>query len=199
MPYRVTFVCTGNICRSPMAEHVLRGHLGREGLGARVEVDSSGTGGWHVGDPADHRTVRTLRRHGYTSAHRARRFQREWFDSYDLVLALDTGHLQELRRQARGPQDTAKLKLLRSYDPAAGTRLDVPDPYYGGTAEFDHVLDLIEAAMPRLIAEIRDALELAGPDDGEDGEYPEDAEESGDAGAAPRARDEQVHADGAGW
>lgn len=187
MPYRVTFVCTGNICRSPMAEHVLRGHLGREGLGARVEVDSSGTGGWHVGDPADHRTVRTLRRHGYTSAHQARRFRREWFDAYDLVLALDTGHLQELRRLARGPQDTAKLRLLRSYDPAAGTRLDVPDPYYGGNAEFEHVLELIEAAMPALIAEIRQALELAGPDEGEDGEYAEGADEVDPA------------ADGAGW
>lgn len=151
-----------------MAEHVLRGHLGREGLGARVEVDSSGTGGWHVGDPADQRTVRTLRQHGYTSAHQARRFRREWFDAYDLVLALDTGHLQELRRQARGPLDSAKLRLLRSYDPAAGTRLDVPDPYYGGHTEFEHVLDLIEAAMPRLIADIRAALELAGPDDGDD-------------------------------
>ncbi len=187
MPYRVTFVCTGNICRSPMAEHVLRGHLGREGLGARVEVDSSGTGGWHVGDPADHRTVRALRRHGYTSAHQARRFRREWFDAYDLVLALDTGHLQELRRQARGPQDTAKLKLLRSYDPAAGTRLDVPDPYYGGNAEFEHVMDLIEAAMPKLIGEIRAALEAAGPDEGEDGDYTEGVDELDQA------------ADGAGW
>jgi protein-tyrosine phosphatase len=168
MTYRVTFVCTGNICRSPMAEHVLRGWLGREGLGARVEVDSSGTGGWHVGDPADHRTVRVLRQHGYTSAHRARRFRQEWFDSYDLILAMDTGHLRQLRQLARGPQDGAKLRLLRSYDPAAGTRLDVPDPYYGGGAEFARVLELIEAAMPRLIRDIRAAL----------AEEPEDAEEA---------------------
>ncbi|HEX4790736.1 MAG TPA: low molecular weight protein-tyrosine-phosphatase [Actinospica sp.] len=168
MTYRVTFVCTGNICRSPMAEHVLRGRLGREGLGARVEVDSSGTGGWHVGDPADHRTVRVLRRHGYTSGHRARRFKAEWFDSYDLVLALDTGQLQQLRRLARGPQDLAKLRLLRSFDQAAGTRLDVPDPYYGDDADFERVLELVEAAMPRLIRQIREALS----------EEPEDAEEA---------------------
>ena len=176
MTYRVTFVCTGNICRSPMAEHVLRGRLGREGLGARVEVDSSGTGGWHVGDPADHRTVRVLRRHGYTSGHRARRFRAEWFDGYDLVLALDTGHLQQLRRLARGPRDLAKLRLLRSFDPAAGTRLDVPDPYYGGDAEFERVLDLVEAAMPRLIREIREAL-AEEPEDGEDAEDAEDGDE----------------------
>jgi protein-tyrosine phosphatase len=176
MTYRVTFVCTGNICRSPMAEHVLRGRLGREGLGARVEVDSAGTGGWHVGDPADHRTVRVLRQHGYTSAHRARRFRQEWFDSYDLILALDTGHLRELRRLARGPQDAAKLRLLRSYDPAAGARLDVPDPYYGGGAEFEHVLELIEAAMPRLIRDIKAAL-AAEPED------PDESDESLDEDA----------------
>ena len=182
MTYRVTFVCTGNICRSPMAEHVLRGRLGREGLGARVEVDSSGTGGWHVGDPADHRSVRVLRRHGYTSAHRARRFRQEWFDSYDLILAMDTGHLRQLRQLARGPQDAAKLRLLRSYDPAAGTRLDVPDPYYGGDAEFEQVLDLVEAAMPRLIRDIRTALaeEPEDPDEAEDS-LDEDAELDADA------------------
>jgi len=182
MTYRVTFVCTGNICRSPMAEHVLRGRLGREGLGARVEVDSSGTGGWHVGDPADHRTVRVLRRHGYTSAHRARRFRQEWFDSYDLILAMDTGHLRQLRQLARGPQDAAKLRLLRSYDPAAGTRLDVPDPYYGGDAEFEQVLDLVEAAMPRLIRDIRTALaeEPEDPDEADDS-LDEDAELDADA------------------
>jgi len=182
MTYRVTFVCTGNICRSPMAEHVLRGRLGREGLGARVEVDSSGTGGWHVGDPADHRTVRVLRRHGCTSAHRARRFRQEWFDSYDLILAMDTGHLRQLRQLARGPQDAAKLRLLRSYDPAAGTRLDVPDPYYGGDAEFEQVFDLVEAAMPRLIRDIRTALAEEPEDQDEaDDSLDEDAELDADA------------------
>jgi protein-tyrosine phosphatase len=194
MTYRVTFVCTGNICRSPMAEHILRGRLGREGLGARVEVDSSGTGGWHVGDAADHRAVRVLRRHGYTSAHRARRFRPEWFDEYDLVLALDSGHLRELRRLARGPRDTAKLRLLRSYDPAAGGTgaggsggggLDVPDPYYGDDADFEHVRDLIEAAVPELIREIREAL-AREPEDAEETEETADEEAQGAGGAPAR-------------
>jgi protein-tyrosine phosphatase len=151
MPYRITFVCTGNICRSPMAEHVLRRRAEEAGLD--VVVDSSGTGGWHIGDPADHRTVRTLRRHDYTSAHSARKFQRSWFDDYDLIIALDRGHERELRRQARTAQDTAKIRLLRSFDPQAGEDLDVPDPYYGGDADFEHVLELIEAAVPGLLAE----------------------------------------------
>src|SRR5690349_16776353 len=87
MTYRVTFVCTGNICRSPLAEHVLRRHLANVGL--EVEVDSSGTGGWHVGDGADRRTVAMLRENGYTSTHRAQQFEAAWFDRYDLIIALD--------------------------------------------------------------------------------------------------------------
>lgn len=159
MPYRVTFVCTGNICRSPMAEHVLRRRAADAGLD--VAVDSSGTGGWHAGDPADSRTVDTLRRHGYSSAHSARKFQPSWFDDYDLVVALDRGHLADLRRLAPDGAARDKIRLLRSFDPAAGNEQDVPDPYYDGRAEFEHVLELIEAAVPGMLAEIDGALEPA--------------------------------------
>lgn len=156
-PYRVTFVCTGNICRSPMAEHVLRRHVEDEGLPALV--DSSGTGGWHAGDPADHRTVRTLRRHGFTSDHTARKFHRGWFDDYDLVIALDAGHLRELTALARDDRDRAKIRLLRSFDPSAVSGdLDVPDPYYEDDEAFEHVMDLIERAAPGILEEIRRGL-----------------------------------------
>ena len=160
-PYRVTFVCTGNICRSPMAEHVLRKAVEDEGLDATV--DSSGTGGWHVGDPADRRTVRTLRRHGFTSDHAARKFQRGWFDDYDLVIALDAGHLRELRALARDEKDRDKIRLLRSFDPtAASPDLDVPDPYYDDDEAFEHVMELIERAVPGILDEIRRGLKNAG-------------------------------------
>lgn len=155
--YRVTFVCTGNICRSPMAEHVLRKYVEDEGLDALV--DSSGTGGWHVGDPADRRTVHTLRRHGFTSGHAARKFHRGWFADYDLVIALDAGHLRELRDLARSEEDRDKIRLLRSFDPtAANPDLDVPDPYYGDDEAFEHVMDLIERAVPGVLDEIRRGL-----------------------------------------
>jgi protein-tyrosine phosphatase len=155
MPYRVTFVCTGNICRSPMAEHILRRHAEDEGLD--VVVDSSGTGGWHVGDAADSRTVRVLRRHGYTADHSARKFDRAWFDDYDLVVALDRGHLRELTARARDGRDRAKIRLLRSFDPEAADP-DVPDPYYDGDAEFEQVREMIEAAVPGLLDHVREGL-----------------------------------------
>ncbi|HEV2636763.1 MAG TPA: low molecular weight protein-tyrosine-phosphatase [Actinocrinis sp.] len=162
MPYRVTFVCTGNICRSPMAEHVLRSHVQKAGLD--VVVDSSGTGSWHVTDPADPRTVRTLRAHGYTCDHSARQFKSAWFDDYDLVIALDRGHQRELSQLARTDADRAKIRLLRSFDPQAGTDLSVVDPYYDDD-EFEVVMELIEAAVPGLLAEIGAALGASeGPD-----------------------------------
>jgi protein-tyrosine phosphatase len=154
MPYRVTFVCTGNICRSPMAEHIFRRYVENDGLD--VEVDSSGTGQWHVGDPADERTVATLRRAGYGFAHRARRFERSWFARYDLIIALDRGHRRELLRIAPSGEDRAKVRLLREFDPEAGD-LDVPDPYYERDSAFEEVREQIEAAASGLLAHVRRA------------------------------------------
>ncbi|GHC71735.1 low molecular weight protein-tyrosine-phosphatase [Streptomyces collinus] len=159
MTYRVCFVCTGNICRSPMAEIVFRARVTEAGLDELVEVDSAGTGGWHEGDGADPRTVAVLEDNGYAGGHTARQFQPSWFSRLDLVIALDSGHLGALRRLAPTEQDARKVRLLRSYDPAAGDDLDVPDPYYGGTDGFEECLEMVEAASTGLLAAVRKDVE----------------------------------------
>jgi protein-tyrosine phosphatase len=159
MTYRVCFVCTGNICRSPMAESVFRARVVEAGLDGLVEVDSAGTGGWHEGDGADPRTVAVLRENGYGADHTARQFDPSWFARLDLVIALDSGHLRALRRLAPTERDAAKVRLLRSYDPAAGDDLDVPDPYYGQADGFDACLEMVESASTGLLAAVREHVE----------------------------------------
>ncbi|WP_330297410.1 low molecular weight protein-tyrosine-phosphatase [Streptomyces sp. NBC_00503] len=162
--YRVCFVCTGNICRSPMAESVFRSLVADAGLADLVEVDSAGTGGWHEGGDADPRTVAVLKAAGYEQAHRARQFRSSWFAGLDLVIALDAGHLRDLRALAPTPEDAAKVRLLRSYDPAAtASRSDVPDPYYGPFGGFEECLELVEAAGPGLLDAVREAVKEHTP------------------------------------
>ncbi|WP_245847773.1 low molecular weight protein-tyrosine-phosphatase [Lentzea kentuckyensis] len=152
MQVHVTFVCTGNICRSPVAALVFREWLSREGLSSFVTVSSAGTGGWHVGDPADPRALKTLAANGYPTDHVAAQVSSLHLDA-DLLVALDSGHARALRRMA----DPDRVRLLRSFDPDADG-VDVPDPYYGDDAGFDEVLSMTEAAMPGLIAWVREQL-----------------------------------------
>jgi protein-tyrosine phosphatase len=163
--YRVTLVCLGNICRSPTAEVVLRQELALAGLSGKVEVDSSGTGDWHLGGPMDPGARAELAAHGYDgSAHRARQFNRSWFGDYDLVIAMDRQNLADLRRMAPD-QATARdrIRLLRSFDPAlspdgaAGQRADryhgdVPDPYHRSAADYALAFELEQAAARGLAA-----------------------------------------------
>ncbi|MCX5558993.1 low molecular weight protein-tyrosine-phosphatase [Streptomyces sp. NBC_00038] len=159
MTFSVCFVCTGNICRSPMAESVFRARISEAGLDGLVEVDSAGTGGWHEGDGADPRTVAVLEANGYDGDHSARQFQASWFARLDLVIALDSGHLRALRQLAPTPQDAEKVHLLRSYDPATGSDLDVPDPYYGRMDDFEECLEMVEAASRGLLATVQEQVE----------------------------------------
>ncbi|MGU3434018.1 low molecular weight protein-tyrosine-phosphatase [Actinomycetes bacterium M1A6_2h] len=149
----VTFVCTGNICRSPMADKIFADAIAREGLSDRVRVTSAGTGSWHVGDGADPRTVSELEENGYPSEHRARTLDDDIL-SADLVVALDTGHRRDLRR-AGVPEE--RLALLRSFDPDADSE-SVDDPYYGDAEDFATVRRQVEAAVPGLLAWVADRV-----------------------------------------
>jgi protein-tyrosine phosphatase len=145
---KLLFVCLGNICRSPTAEGVMR-HLVRErGLEDRIELDSAGTGGWHVGSPPDARSTEAAARRGIVLEGSARRFSVEDFDRFDLILAMDGDNLRDLRALAPDAEAAAKVRLLR------GPGLDVPDPYYGDGDGFEVVLDHVEEACRRLLDEI---------------------------------------------
>jgi protein-tyrosine phosphatase len=149
----VSFVCTGNTCRSPMAEKIFAEHLDRAGLADQVRVSSAGTTAWHAGDDADPRTTSTLRRHGYPIGHVAAIFGDEHREA-DLLIALDTGHERELARMGV-PSD--RRRLLRSFDPTADGP-SVPDPYYGSTADYELVREQIEAAIPGLLDWVQSTL-----------------------------------------
>ncbi len=158
-PFRVAFVCTGNICRSPMAEVVFRDFAERAGLGDHVASSSSGTGDWHVGERADARTLEALRRRGYDGEHhRAKQFTLEDFDRNDLIVALDRSHERILSSWVRTPADADKLALLLPFDPSAAGVLDVPDPYYAAPEMFDEVLGMIESASRALFRQLEPAV-----------------------------------------
>jgi protein-tyrosine phosphatase len=153
-PYRVCLVCLGNICRSPMAEVVLRARLAEAGLDGAVIVDSAGTGDWHLGEKMNAGARDALSRRGYDgSLHNARQFQASWLSSRDLVLAMDGRNIADLRRMGGSGERVRLLGEAGGLGPVS-----IPDPYGGGEEEFDHVLDLLEAAAPVLVGRIERAL-----------------------------------------
>jgi len=156
--FHVCVVCSGNICRSPIGEQVLRAAIEQAGLTDQVRVSSAGTGDWHVGQGANERTVRVLRAAGLATEHRARQITRADLDGIDLVLAADRGHVRELRRLT---SERDKVALLRSFDPDADDD-EVPDPYYGPDSGFDEVLAMTQSAAPWVIDEIRRRLGHSG-------------------------------------
>ncbi len=163
-PLRVTAVCSGNICRSPIAEYVLRDAVERAGLSHAIVVDSAGVGAWHVGEGADSRSVRVLAQHDYDgSDHRVQQITSAWFDgddAPDLLLAMDSTHYAALRRMA----PDADVRMIRSFDPRLAARpdvdLDVPDPYYGADDGFEHVLGIVTRTSRAVVREVQALLLL---------------------------------------
>jgi protein-tyrosine phosphatase len=153
---RLLFVCLGNICRSPTAEGVMRSLVAEAGLEESIELDSAGTGGWHVGSPPDERAIAAADARGIALGGFARQVSVDDFDDFDLILAMDRSNMRELRQLAPGQSERAKVRLLREFDPASEGERDpeVPDPYYGAPGGFDEVLDLVQAACTGLLARI---------------------------------------------
>ena len=146
-PLHITFICSGNICRSPMAEKMFAHQISERGLADVVRVTSAGTGGWHAGEPADRRASHVLREHGYPSAHRAAQIDDDHLAA-DLVIALGRNHLRILTDMG---VEADRVRMLRSFDPRSGAHaLDVEDPYYGGHDDFEDVFTVIETSLPGL-------------------------------------------------
>jgi protein-tyrosine phosphatase len=160
MRVRICFVCLGNICRSPTAEATMRKLLEEEQLTAHVEIDSAGTGDWHVGEPPDHRARAAGERRGLDVRGRARRVTTEDFEYFDYVIAMDQSNRSDLHRLAHSHESKTKIDLLRNFDPDSPPDADVPDPYYGDGDGFERVIDICEAACRGLLRHIREKHSL---------------------------------------
>ena len=157
--YKICLVCLGNICRSPMAEVVLREVLARSGLAEAVSVESAGTGDWHVGERMFGPARAELARRGYDgSAHRARQIQPSWLAGYDLVVAMDRANLAALQRMAPDADSAGRLRLLRTFDPGLPPddpyQGEVPDPFGGSAEDYALAFDLVLAATTGLAEEL---------------------------------------------
>lgn len=154
---KVLFVCLGNICRSPTAEGVFRREVEKRGLSDRIQVDSAGTGDYHIGKAPDRRAIAAAARRGVDlSSLRARQVSARDFEEFDWIVAMDKSNLANLQRLCP-PQHREKLSLLMEHVPNAPTQ-EVPDPYYGDENDFEHVLDLLENAAGHLLAKVEAAL-----------------------------------------
>ncbi|WKD60704.1 putative low molecular weight protein-tyrosine-phosphatase [Corynebacterium ciconiae DSM 44920] len=154
----IVFVCTGNICRSPMAEVIVRAAVEDAGLDDAVEISSCGIGGWHSGQQADRRARAELAAHGYDGeSHRAQQLSSSLIDA-DLLVALDHGHVRDLQAQGADPE---RIRLLRSFDPDSDPEAIVEDPYYGDAEGFSTTRVQIEAATPGIVDWVREATSLS--------------------------------------
>lgn len=156
-PFRLLFVCLGNICRSPAADGVMRDVVEKAGLSARIEIDSAGTEGWHSGKLPDQRMRQAASTRGITLDHRARQFKAVDLERFDLILAMDRDNERNIRALDRESRHAAKIRLFCDFCTDHSER-EVPDPYYGGPEGFEHVLDLIEDGCEGLLCEVKSRL-----------------------------------------
>lgn len=152
---RICFVCSGNICRSPTAEGVLKKLVAEAGLAHAFHVESAGIGSWHVGERPDPRTIRAAEARGYRLESRAQHWKARDFDRFDYVVAMDRTHVLALARLADTEAIKAKISLARDHVIGGPRDEDVPDPYYGELEGFDEVVDICLEACTALLASLR--------------------------------------------
>jgi len=144
MNHKILMVCLGNICRSPLAEGIMRSKLGDQ-----ILIDSAGTGNWHEGEHPDHRAIAVAKNHGVDiSKLRARQVCESDFDEFDLIFAMDASNFRNLQNLASNPNQKSKIKMILGDS-------DVPDPYWGSAADFEHVFQLLDAAIDEVIEQFR--------------------------------------------
>jgi low molecular weight protein-tyrosine phosphatase len=148
---RICFVCTGNICRSPTAESIMRHLVEQRGLSNRIHIESAGTGSWHVGQRADARSRTAGSARGYSLDRRAQQFTHRFFDRFDYVLVADDDNRAHLEGLAPNEIAARKIHMLRDFDETSPKGSEVPDPYYGGPEDFEIVIDVCEAACRGLL------------------------------------------------
>ena len=152
----VLFVCLGNICRSPLAEGIFQHLVTEAGLSEQFEIESAGTGAWHVGERPDARATMVAQQHGVTLASRARQITRDDLLRFDYVLAMDRENLRNIERLAAATESASRVQLLRDYDDGADGD-EVPDPYYGGASGFETVYEMVHRSCEVLLDRLRAA------------------------------------------
>lgn len=152
-PYKLCFVCLGNICRSPTAEGVFQHLVNERGVELYFEIDSAGTSAYHIGEPANSKSQRAANQHGVQLHSKARRFAAFDLGYFDLILAMDRENLANIRALDTGKTNDDKIMLLREFDPEPENK-EVPDPYYGGRQGFENVYNVVERSCKNLLAEL---------------------------------------------
>ena len=161
--FRLLFVCMGNICRSPAAEGVMQRLAGKAGLIGQLHIDSAGTGGWHAGEPPDARMTRSAARRGYKLVSRARQVLASDFARFDLIVVMDQQNLRDLKAFDPGAGQWSKVRMFCEFCTQHDEQ-EVPDPYYGGEAGFERVLDLLEDGCAGLLDHVQATLSRRAPE-----------------------------------
>lgn len=158
-PYKLIFVCLGNICRSPTGEGVFQHLVNEKGLQPYFQIDSAGTSAFHIGEPANSKSQWTANQHNVKLHSRAQQFQQQDLEEYDLILAMDHENLQNIKRLDKNDAFDDKIKLMRDFDPFPDDDA-VPDPYYGGMQGFENVFQIVKRSCETLLGELKPEIEL---------------------------------------